>query len=196
MTGAHTYRLPLLSVLTGLLLIRCQPKAEEKFTLKRSYHYTIIASIGGNPINKGFTQFELRPRNRRRWKFHLFPEKPNAIMYAYQLTSRYDYNDKLQREVVSHDTIEAAVTKPQADSLFSLAKKVFEAISVSNIDTVYTEEKVTYFETDDVRGMMGIDSRYGNMQINIGELHTSSNRQATPFLALCKEFETLFPEKK
>ncbi|MBB4602568.1 hypothetical protein HNQ93_003333 [Hymenobacter luteus] len=138
----------------------------------------------------------MRPKIRRLWQFHRFSEKPGATMYAYRLTSQYDYDDKLQREVATHDTVEVAVTASQADSLFNLAKAVYKSVAVSNIDTIYNEPKQTHFETDDVSGILNIKSKYGNIRIDVGPLHSSNNRQVAPFLALCSRFKVLFPKEE
>ena len=188
----------LISVFVILTHAGCEPRSDEKFTIERSYYYTIRASINGNNFSgDGPTHFELRPKNRRRVRFRHLPEKPSAIMYAYRLTSNTKYNEKLHKSVVvSGDTIEVVVTAPQADSLFNLAKAVFESVSVSNVDTVYSKPKMSTFWTDDASGSMGIESRYGNIQLDVGPLHSSSNRQAAPFRALYSRFKALFPEGK
>ncbi|RSK48513.1 hypothetical protein [Hymenobacter rigui] len=188
----------LLSVITALLLFGCESKSNEQFTVKRDYSYTIRASISGNIFSgDGPTYLELRPKHRRRMKFYRLPEKPDAIMYAYRLTSKSEYDEKLNKSVVvSGDTIEVAVTAPQADSLFNLAKDVFESVSVSNIDTIYTDPKMTTFWTDDASGIMSIDSKYGNIQIDAGALHRSDNRQAASFIALWEGFDGLFSRVK
>ncbi|TYZ06278.1 hypothetical protein FY528_18745 [Hymenobacter lutimineralis] len=187
-------RLKLIIALIMLILLGCESKPNERFTIERSYNYTIRASIGGSFFSdNGSTHFELKPKFLRRRKFRHLPAKPGAIMYAYCLTSKHRFNRQLKRdEVVSGDTTEVAVTKAQADSLFTLAKAVFETVSLSNIDTVYAEPPINSFQTDDTSGIMQFEGKYGNIEIEIGPLHSSKNRQALPFLALWDGFRRLF----
>lgn len=198
MKALREHCLTFISVLAILFTSGCQSNANEGFTIERSYSYTIRASISGNPFSsEGPTQFELKPKPWRRKKFRHLPEKANAIMYAYKLTSKWKYNPKLGKdEIVTADTIEAAVEAQQADSLFNLAKAVFESVSVSNVDTVYSMPKLYSLQFDDASGTMRIESEYGDIQINIGPLHYSKNKQSAPFLALYEGFEALFPEQE
>ena len=73
MKGIHNYYLLLSGFALSLLLTACQSRAKEKFTLERSYYYTIRASIGGNMFSgDGPTRFELKPKAARRICFVIY----------------------------------------------------------------------------------------------------------------------------
>lgn len=177
----------------NVIVAGCQVNTEEEYALKQSYYYTILTSIHGG-IDGTDSEFELRPKRWRREKFRHSLETPKTAMYAYRLLSRKKYSYKPDKsgvylidktEVVFGDTIEVAVTKAQADTLFLLAKRVFESLTISNVDTVCKEPKITTFHFDDAHGRLMLNTNYAHVQIEIGPLHSSDSRQAPAFLVLC-----------
>ncbi|UPL49727.1 hypothetical protein [Hymenobacter sublimis] len=175
--------LPLLSIILLPLLTECRPD----FTLERNYAFSIKVSLS---YMMGSDNFEVVPVSRRNRRFMKQPARPDAAMYAYYITSGFR---KGNSSGYSHDTVEVVVSKHQADSLFNLAKAMFESVVVSNIDTVYAEPKPGNLWPEDAYGYgrMAMQTRYSHVEITVGTLNPS-NRYTKSFDALCKGFEALF----
>lgn len=181
MKNIHRYLSLILLAALGVILTECQPKKKESFVLEHNYDYTIKASMFN--LGGGST-FELRPARMRRDNFRKQSNNPEAIMYAYHLM-RPDNEPESIKEV--------AISKQQADRLFTLAKAVFNSIQVSNVDTIYKEpEEQIGIEQDRYSyGEMTLITHYSNVKLEVGTLWPDK-KQTPLFNALCEEFKTLF----
>ncbi|WP_215138581.1 hypothetical protein [Hymenobacter sp. ISL-91] len=195
----------LISVLASLTITGCKDQNKGRYEVRPNYDYTLKAKLsdgGGESGCGNSTKYTLARKDQwtKKYSGRYFSESgnPETVMYIYRIRTRYEFNSILIKcAVVSGDTLISDVSKQQADSLFDLAKAVFNNVIVTNLDTVYDgKDRLLHYVIHDASGALEFENKSTHVEMYTGGLSSSTNIHAAPFMALVGKFEAVFSKVK
>lgn len=205
MKSADHVFIVLLSVLVSFIVTGCKDQSKPGYTVRTNYNYTLKATLsdGGGESGCGVnTEYILARKDRQIKKYigkYFFESgNPDAVMYIYRFRTQSELASKSAKcKVISGDTLISDVSKPQADSLFALAKSVFKNVVVTNLDTVHDGQvKSMHIVTHDAGGSVEFENGSTHVEMYTGGLSSSNNIHAAPFSTLIGKFEAVFSKVK